>query len=202
MEVFYCDISKVNISDINLSLISKERLAKANDYNTRIKKIQSLVSYLLLRYVFLKRSIDILNYEFSYNLYGKPSLSGVNYDFSISHSNNIVAVIVDEDFLGLDIEMIDYKKDLTKLQRVLTKEELEEYSGLSTTKQKEYFYGKWVMKEAHFKMLGIGYKKELNSLNLSYKLKYINDTFNNQYIISSTVNDFTVIEVEFNDINR
>ena len=202
MEVFYCDISKVNISDINLSLISKERLVKANDYNTHIKKIQSLVSYLLLRYVFLKRSIDILNYEFSYNLYGKPSLSGVNYDFSISHSNNIVAVIVDDDFLGLDIEMIDYKKDLTKLQRVLTKEELEEYSGLSTTKQKEYFYGKWVMKEAHFKMLGIGYKKEFNSLNLSYKLKYINDTFNNQYIISSTVNDFTVIEVEFNDINR
>ena len=132
MEVFYCDISKVNISDINLSLISKERLAKANDYNTHIKKIQSLVSYLLLRYVFLKRSIDILNYEFSYNLYGKPSLSGVSYDFSISHSNNIVAVIVDEDFLGLDIELIDYKKDLTKLQRVLTKEELEEYGGLST----------------------------------------------------------------------
>jgi hypothetical protein len=51
-------------------------------------------------------------------------------------------------------------------------------------------------------MLGIGYKKEFNSLNLSYKLKYINDTFNNKYVISSTVNDFTVIEVEFNDINR
>ena len=63
-KIFYVDISDIKLESINLSLISKERIDKANLMKDDLKKIQSLISYLLLRYAFNTIGIDITNYNF------------------------------------------------------------------------------------------------------------------------------------------
>ena len=62
---------------------------------------------------------------------------------------------------------------------------------------------KWVMKEAYFKMSGIGLTKEFNKVdNLEYKITKIFDLNNNPYFITCSSFDYKIKEVIFNNINK
>ena len=129
-KIYYCDISNVLLDDINLSIISNERINKTNKINLNLKKIQSLTSYLLLRYAFKNINVNLNEYEFSY-INNKPFIKDLPYHFNITHSNNIVAVIISDSEVGIDCEKIDITKNLDLLiNYVLSIEELKEFYAL------------------------------------------------------------------------
>ena len=105
-KIYYTDISNINLNDLNLDIISKRKLNKTKLILNESKKIQTLSAYLLLRYVFKKIGIDINSYEIT-NLNGKPVIKELDYHFNITHSKNIVAVIISNESVGIDCEYID-----------------------------------------------------------------------------------------------
>ena len=202
-KIYYTDISNIKYEDINLSLISSERLTKSNMFDDEIKKIQSLTAYLLLRNVCKELGINITNHEFIYDLFNKPYLKDLTVKFNISHSKNIVCCVVDTIDVGVDCQYIDSNRDFNKIIKyTLTYEEYNEYLKLDEEEKINYFYQKWVMKEAHFKMIGKGLTKDFKSLSLDYQTFKITDSLNNYYYISSSLLDTCLSKKEFNEINQ
>lgn len=200
-KIYYIDITNINLKDIDLNLISDQRLNKANLLVEDRKKVQSLVSYLLLRYLFKKLNINLNEYNFSY-INTKPFIKELNYHFSITHSHNIVAVIISEDEVGVDAQMIDLSKNIPSLVKyTLSDNETFEFNNLDESQKPNYFYSKWVMKEAYFKMNGTGLTKKFKDVTLDYKVHFIKDLTGKSYCISSTIDTSTVL-IDFNTINN
>lgn len=100
---------------------------------------------------------------------GKPYFSDIPYiDFSISHSENLVACSVciskeQKPMIGIDCETI-YKKDPMPIaERFFTKNEIETIAA-SDDKAKA-FTKLWTKKEAYLKLLGKGLSVPLSSFD-------------------------------------
>lgn len=198
-KVYYVDISNVVLEDIKLNLISIERINKSNLIHNDLKKIQSLTSYLLLRYAFRQLNINLNDYQFKY-INNKPYID-LEYHFNITHSKNIVAVVVSDSEVGLDCEVIDSSRSLTPSKYLFTNKEYEIFNLLKGADKIEYFYKTWVMKETHFKMLGKGLTKEFSSLDdLNYSVFKIVDLEENSYFISCST-PYVLKKIDFNIIN-
>ncbi len=98
---------------------------------------------------------------------GKPYFTDIPYiDFSISHSENLVACSIciskeAKPIIGIDCETI-YKKDPMQLaERFFTKNEIEIIA--SSENKKKAFTKLWTKKEAYLKLLGKGLSVPLSS---------------------------------------
>ena len=201
-KIYYTDISNIKLDDINLSLISNERITKCNLIKDDKKKIQSLTAYLLLKYAFKELNVFVNDYEFEYEN-NKPYLKGINYHFNITHSKNIVAVVVSNSVIGVDCEYIDLERELKAINYLFTQNELIEFMKLDEMSRKHYFYKKWVEKEAYFKMLGKGLTKDFsNKESLGYKIYFLTDKVGLSYYMCSTNQELIPEEIEFNTINE
>lgn len=125
--------------------------------------------------------------------YGKPYFTDIPYvDFSISHSENLVACSIcvskeQKPMIGIDCENI-YKKDpLPIAERFFTKKEIEMIS-LSENKAKT-FTSLWTKKEAYLKLLGKGLSIPLSSFDID-SVTYHFET----YEVSNNI--FTICSIE------
>ena len=104
-------------------------------YHTEKRKREFLASRLLLNEI-------QPNQKITYNKYGAPEIKNGNH-ISISHSKNLVAIIVSKQKVGLDIEQIS-KKPLR-----LSSKFISEDSCLNLSEEKATLI--WCLKEAVFK---------------------------------------------------
>ena len=102
---------------------------------------------------------------------------------SISHSGNMVAVCKSENPIGIDIEKIDYKRDLNKIaKRFYHGKELELFLENPTA---EMFFDIWTKKEAYSKISGEGVGEVFNGFDVLSLDGYIIETENiNGYMLS------------------
>ncbi len=122
---------------------------------------------------------------------GKPYFADTPYiDFSISHSENLVACSIciskeQNPIIGIDCETI-YKKDPMPItERFFTKNEIEIIS--SSDNIKKAFTILWTKKEAYLKLLGEGLSIPLSSFDIE-SLPYHFETYelmNNIFTICS-----------------
>lgn len=83
---------------------------------------------------------------------------------SISHSGDMVAVCTSEIPVGIDIELIDERKDLEKLSnRVFRGKEMELFKNNPTPEQ---FYEIWTQKEAYSKIDGQGVNEIMKGFDI------------------------------------
>ena len=84
---------------------------------------------------------------------------------SLSHSNGIVALVINKEEIGLDIEEI---KDIDKkvINNVLNEEELAYYRKLNEKDKLKYFYEIWCSKEAYIKKKGLSLPLKPKLINL------------------------------------
>ena len=147
------------------------------------RKKEFLASRLLLEKIHPNASLV-------YNKYGAPTLSDGNF-VSISHSKNLVAIIVSDKKVGLDIEQIS-EKTLNLSSKFVEKDK---YQKLTSEKATLI----WCCKEAIFKWHqkgGVDFKKDIyltpfelsekgeiaaNYRNESLKLNY--QKINNHYLV-------------------
>lgn len=117
-----------------------------NDSKSYIKQL----GYLGLRYLVLNTlNKDIINTNFTYNDYGKPSLPFIH--FNISDSYNAVIVAISDNEIGVDIERVvprNFKDDFLKL---VLKENFNIYKS-----DLKYIYQEWTKYESYYKRLGTG----------------------------------------------
>ena len=96
-----CIIAIWEITETLEELLQLSHVISTADFNTEKRKKEWLASRLLLNEI-------NPNYSISYNTFGAPELNNESY-ISISHSKGLVAVIIGQQQVGIDIEEISEK---------------------------------------------------------------------------------------------
>lgn len=132
-----------------LPLVSAQRREQALRYKHVLGQFCCLKSWLMLQEI---SDFRFQISDFSYNEHGKPYLENGPY-FSISHCKEGIAVAVDEQPIGIDIEGIRHASaDL--IERVLSEDERLKVKG--EWDKDRAFTRLWTQKEAVVKMEGTG----------------------------------------------
>ncbi|TRW68976.1 4'-phosphopantetheinyl transferase family protein [Lactococcus lactis] len=127
---------------------------------------RSILSLKLLSIGLEHYGIKLIDESFSYNQYGKPSISAPKIHFSISHSGKYIVCALSEKNIGVDIQQnID---DFSDVIDSLNSHE-SEYLKTLTNKNEltKNFFNIWTIKESYLKMIGTGLYKDLNSFYVS-----------------------------------
>lgn len=158
-------MSKVFVRSINVD----EIIIDTNNYNKQRKeyidslkgkrKVISYYAFIMLKEIVLKEyNLNIDDLTLKYNEYGKPLFD--EFDFNISHSNNIIAIAISKKEIGIDIQLI--KDDVNVFAKTLNlkNDSIEVYKHLSKI-------------EAYYKKIGTGINKSSlkNNLNDSIKIE-------------------------------
>ena len=129
-----CIIAIWNLQE-SLELTQQSANISTPDFNNEKRKKEYLASRLLLK--------DIApNTKITYNEYGAPKLENGEH-ISISHSKNLVAIIISKQKVGMDIEQIS-EKSLRLSSKFISEK-------TRTTLNKEKATLIWCLKEAVFK---------------------------------------------------
>ena len=159
VKVYYCDIKDVLVYSSFITTLPKQRrdyVLSINDYN---KRKQSVIVWKLLEYV-LKTEFNLTENEFSC-INGKWELKNNSVLFSLTHSNNIVAVAVGTQSIGVDVEIIQEK--ILKLSNKFGTTDIEQLTLA------------WTKKESAFK----------NANNSTFYYETIHDLDNNKYFLTA-----------------
>ena len=144
----------IGIWDLEESYDELLKLSKKHDlskYKTEKRKKEFLASRLLLDEI-------QPNQEITYNQYGAPEIGNGKY-ISISHSKNLVAIVVSKKRVGLDIERIS-RKALRLSSRFISKD-------LQVNLSQEKATLIWCLKETIFKWHQQGNIDFINDIKIS-----------------------------------
>ncbi len=156
--------------DYAFSLMSQERQNEI--LRKRInadKKSSVLGEYLARKGISQLTGIDAKDIIIEKTEKGKPIAKGIELDFSISHSGDLVVCAVSEDKIGIDCEYI--RKVNLKIARLACDNSDKKFIFETDDihQQTINFFKVWTAKEAYFKYLGTGITV-LNSLkSISYE---------------------------------
>lgn len=136
------------------------------DYRKDIKSLEYVTKI-------LKKFYNINNPEFNYNQYHKPYLVNNKYYFNISHTHNILVIVIDSNEVGIDIELIrPFNQGVAN--KLFTSHELN-YAQDNDQRFTEVF----VRKESYLKYLGTGLSDDAKNI----------DVLSNQQINTMNIED-------------
>ena len=136
-----------------LPLVSAQRREQALKYKHTFGQYCCLKSWLMLfDDVEMARYRDI---EWSYNKHGKPYLLNGPY-FSISHCKEGIAVAIDDEPVGIDIESIRHVDEYL-IERTMSEQEKSIMENRKSKIEKDRTFTRlWTQKEAIVKAEGVG----------------------------------------------
>lgn len=166
-------INKLNSIDIKIlekyirSLYKKERIM---NFYFESDKIKAIISEMLIRTICCKTTgISNKSIIFQRTKYNKPFIKNFNnFEFNVSHSKDYVAVAVDSNIIGIDIESIQ-ELNLEVVKRFCTNNEYNKLKKLRGKSKGEQIISVWSMKESYVKYLGYGLNKDLRSFDVLTK---------------------------------
>lgn len=145
------------------------------------KREESLLWRGLLRGIFKEQGFDG-NIIFKKTAKGKPFTSPKLSEFSVSHSEGIVAVCVSSKKVGIDIEILR-EIDLNLSKKICTEEEKNWiFSAKTEEERRKRFLVLWTLKESYMKVTGKG---------MSIPFKDITFEISDDYKVLSPVNGYT-----------
>lgn len=208
--IYILDTTNLNPDYKIYQNIPSNRLEKIKK-STNINYIkESLGAQLLLNKILKERFLlNLDKIEYIYNEYQKPYLKDIPIYFSISHSNNIVSLVVEKYIeIGIDLELIK-KHNPNTAKKIMNDEEYEIYQNNKTfgDEQNNYFYETWTKKEAYVKKYGKGIT--LNPKNINISKSVVQEEFiskiitinNNNYMLSCCgINDIKIEVININSI--
>lgn len=150
-----------------LDLISNERYKRAKRYLKDQDRRNCILGYLLLRYGILKEyNIEINNYKYSYNEFGKPYIKSLpDISFNISHSGKYIVCIIERNRIGIDIQEVVNGNFMGVADLVCS--EIEKNKILHNFKPSKLFTKYWCLKESYIKAEGIGIDNAIKDLDFS-----------------------------------
>ena len=147
--------------------ISAEERSQANKYYTSNLSDLYIISHGILRCILSYYTKQLpQEIEFIHNKYGKPFLKNHNFQFNMSHSNDIVNYIIALDHkVGIDIEVHNNTLDIQEFSDlVFTPAEREFFTILEAKERLKFFYNLWTKKESLIKACGQGLSYPLNTI--------------------------------------
>ena len=150
----------MSVTDLYIALISDKPIEKVypterQEYiqstSNEVLRNQRYFIWKLLEYA-LKNSFGFDFKEMKFNLNEQGRWECDKCYFSLSHSNNVVAVAVSDSLVGVDIESSNRSVSDTLYKKILTDKEISEYINMEKSEQKNYLIKKWTAKESLFKM--------------------------------------------------
>ena len=164
------DISKLHPS-------VREHCDKYTDL--RMKKISAFAYYKMLELVFETYKINLFDREISFE--GKPHFVDYKMYFSLSHEDNLIAVLIDDEKeCGIDLSRRVTNVKLA--DKILSKAEKIQYAGVAEADKEEYISRKWAMKEAYGKKIGKGLCDEVYNTTVDMTLKRVTYKDNIYYL--------------------
>ena len=134
--------------DAPLSCVERQNEIKSIS-NERVRREKYYV-WKLLEYAaedsFVK---DVSKVRFVKSKHGKWSCK--EFEFSLSHSTEAIAVAVSDNSVGIDVERIRVKRSKKIAEYIMTEREYFEYLEVPDEKSEDYIVRKWCQKEAVFK---------------------------------------------------
>lgn len=149
--VYLADIRKLSEGkDRLLEMLLPERRIKALRYRLEADLLRCIAGGLLMQKILgIKTDEELVK-----NPYGKPALKNGGKQFNLSHSGDYVALAVDVQPVGVDIERIK-NADPAVAQRCFQKAELA-YVFEDNEIADERFFSIWTLKESLMKATGLG----------------------------------------------
>lgn len=151
----WLDIRNMQVEEYEnyYELMTQDKKERVNRYRFVDDKKRTVAGEILARQMISQWcQVEETFITFSGNQYGKPYAIDLPVHFNISHSSNLVVCAIDDNPVGIDVELIR-EIDLSIARRVCTKHELEYvYSGQFYKR----FFRVWTLKEAYFKCAGTG----------------------------------------------
>lgn len=141
-----------------LPLVSAQRREQALRYKHTLGQFCCLKSWLML-YDLLDERMKGFMEKWEYNEHGKPSftpslLHAFTPYFSISHCKKGIAVAIDDQPIGMDIEAIRHA-DKELIERTMNEEEIRTIANANANADRA-FTRLWTQKEAIVKAQGVG----------------------------------------------
>ncbi|MCV9948966.1 4'-phosphopantetheinyl transferase superfamily protein [Paenibacillus sp. BT-177] len=169
MEIYAIDTSKPEAENHYELLVNRVSLAKQHKLDRFLHRedaLRGLYADVLLRWLACRQlKIPNASLQFTYNVFGKPSLlNAPAFHFNVSHSGKWVVCAIDDHPLGIDIEQlrpIDFE-----VGRVCFSDT--EYDALmhqDAESRLSYFYDLWTLKESFVKAEGQGLTLPLKSFS-------------------------------------
>lgn len=150
------------------ALQASVRLDEEERQKLEATKMESKKRELLCTRALIKELTGEGKIKISYNEYGKPFLKNSGKKISISHTQNFVAVIIDNHETGIDIQYMD-----PKIERISHKFMGEtELKSMTPQNRREQLSVYWCAKEALYKLYGnkkLDFKKDLVIEPFEYK---------------------------------
>lgn len=134
---------------LQLKIFSENDLAALNTFSHEHRKKEWLTARILLEQLTGDKAAQIM-----YDAHSKPFLPGSDDFISLSHSHDLLAVIVDKKDTGIDIELLKNKVISIK-EKFMSRQELRAVQNDRGAEQLTVY---WCAKEALYKLHG---KKEL-----------------------------------------
>lgn len=141
---------------------------KYNEYYAKLqinqneKQQQKLVGRVLLSELLNLSTDDLINNRIiNFDKLGHPTLDNNNVFFSISHSNDLVIVVISNEEVGVDLEKIR-PFSFSKIKHAFTDSELQ-YLQLNPVRTLKL----WTIKEAVLKLLGVGLMGRPQSVHIN-----------------------------------
>lgn len=162
MDLYYMNIDCLTDMDkieCYKKMLSEYRIAKIDRCKLLKNKAQSLGVGYILSELLRDRGIDEKKVCYMENEHGKPCLKDYGeIHFSVSHSDSLVAVILDEKPCGIDIEKIKpYSQAVVNRVFCEKDKKLMEEAAEYNYDEAAYLFAKiWTRKEAIGKMSGKG----------------------------------------------
>lgn len=158
MRIKYIDLKSVVYADVEeyAELLPKERQEKIARLRFDKDKLLSLIAGLMIR-------AEIGDTHIVLNEHGKPYAQGSDKYFSVSHSGTVVAIAVDTDEVGADVEALPEKCRQKLAERFFHPNELSLVIG--SDDKARAFTTIWTRKEAYLKQLGIGISTDLQGFD-------------------------------------
>ena len=165
-----------------LLLVSDQRREQALRFSHLFGQYCCLKSYELLCELLREWGSDIQQPLFDYNEYGAPSIQGGPY-FSISHCKEGIAVAVDSQPIGIDIESVRPFKEALMHK---TMNPAEQAAILSSDDPDWAFTRFWTKKEAVLKMQATGIISDLHEvLSAAPNTQFTSlDNVNHRYVLT------------------
>ncbi|MDF1882137.1 4'-phosphopantetheinyl transferase superfamily protein [Sulfurimonas sp. MAG313] len=177
-----------NVEKASIKTLNTQEKQKAERFYKEIDRQRYILSHTFLREVLSNYFPDIKEeaWEFSFNAFGKPSLSSIHeckLYFNLSHSDSRAYIICSKDCeCGIDVEEDkDMDLDESILDLVLS---VKEKKGF---KNKDFFRY-WTLKEAYVKAVGKGLSLSINQIEMKSIQKYVHSSYSfDNYMLSFVV---------------
>lgn len=176
VKVYAVNIKDVAVDPKWLSYLAESKRQRLLSMRDSQSLIQSLVGELLVRALAVQYLVvNNQSLIFKTNEYGKPYLfsPACPFHFSLSHSGHWVVCAVDQNPIGIDVQLIEpVDNNLAKYS--LTPAEYDAFLEHSFDQQPGFFFSIWTRKESYMKLIGKGFNLMPQEISI----------FDNSYLIS------------------